>query len=206
LLSDRFYEVGNSRYERMAKGLLQSIKRANEGYIKYSIDFALKQFWPFWEFEQLVKRRMVKGHTFEKKELRHFNLFKSSDAPIIYCRVLDNELNFDPNIATIMHYNQALEDIYDDFQDIEEDLNEAMPNIFILAATKHLTFSKLIRNPIHARKNIVHNEMVLDSILTLIEQYNELINGIIIPQNYAFLKQLSKDYTDRLLRVLGVVS
>ena len=115
LLMDRFYEVGNRKYERMAKGLLQSIKRSHDGHLKYSIDFALKQFWPFWAFEQQVKKQLLKGHTFAGRELRHFNLFKSSDALIIYARVLDNELpDFNPNVATIIHYNQALQDILEE--------------------------------------------------------------------------------------------
>lgn len=203
LLMDRFYEVGNKRYERMAKGLLRSIKQAHKGHhLKYSIDFALKQFWPFWDFEQLVKQRMIKGHIFTAKELRHFNLFKSSDAPIIYACVLDNELpSFNPNVAAIIHYNQALEDIQDDFDDIDEDILEMMPNVFILAATEHISYSKLVKDQSDARKLIV-NCGAVESVLSIVEQYNKLINDIPVPQSYMFLKQLSKDYTDRLLRTL----
>src|SRR5262245_15268056 len=62
LLMDRFYEVGNKKYERMARGILSSLKKAHGGHLKYSIDFALKQFWPFWDFEQLVKKELLKGH------------------------------------------------------------------------------------------------------------------------------------------------
>lgn len=205
LLMDRFYEVGNKKYERMARGLLQSIKKAHDGHLKYSIDFALKQFWPFWDFEQLVKRQMLKGHAFAGKELRHFNLFKSSDAPIIYARVLDNELpDFNPNVAAIIHYNQALEDIQDDFEDIEEDIQDKMPSVFILAATEHTLFSKIQKNPSHARKLITCSGAV-DSVLSIVEQYNKLVKEMPIPQSYAFLKSLSRDYTDRLLKTLGVL-
>jgi hypothetical protein len=205
LLMDRFYEVGNKKYERIARGLLQSIKKAHDGHLNYSIDFALKQFWPFWDFEQLVKKQIMKGHVFTAKELQHFNLFKSSDAPIIYARVLDSELpTFNPNIATIIHYNQALQDVQDDFEDIEEDLQDRMPNIFILAATEHTLISKIMKNPSHARKLIVCSGAV-DSVLSIVEQYNKLIKDISVPQSYMFLKQLSKDYTDRLLRTLGIL-
>jgi len=205
LLMDRYYEVGNKKYERIARGFLQSIKKAHEGHLKYSIEFALKQFWPFWDFEQLIKKQIINGHIFTVKELQHFNLFKSSDAPIIYSCVLDNELpNFNPNVAAILHYNQALQDIQDDFEDIEEDLRDMMPNVFILAATEHILFSKILKNPSHARKLIVCSGAI-DSILLMIEQYNKLVKEITIPQSYAFLKHLSKDYTDRLLRTLGVL-
>jgi hypothetical protein len=205
LLMDRYYEVDNKKYERIARGLLQTIKKSHDGHLKYSIDFALKQFWPFWDFEQLIKKRMIKGHAFTVNELRHFNLFKSSDAPIIYARVLDSEIyNFNPNIATIIHYNQALLDIQDDFEDIEEDVQDMMPNIFVLAATEHISYSKILKNQGHARKLIVGNG-ALDSVLSIIEQYNKLIKDIPVPQNFAFLKHLSRDYADKLLSMLNVV-
>jgi hypothetical protein len=206
LLIDRQYEVGNKKYERIARGLLQTIKKSHDGHLRYSIDFALKQFWPFWEFEQMIKKRMVKGYTFTVSELRHFNLFKSSDAPLIYARVLDSELcNFNPNIATVMHYNQALLDIQDDFEDIEEDVHDMMPNIFILAAAEHTPYSKILKNKDQAR-NIISSNGTLDSILSIIEQYNNLVQGISVPQNFAFLKQLTKDYTNKLLITLNVIS
>jgi hypothetical protein len=205
LLMDRYYEVGNKKYEGIARGLLRNIKRTHDGHLKYSIDFALKQFWPFWDFEQMVKRRMMKGDVFAHKELQHFNLFKSSDAPIIYSRVLDNELpNFNPNIAVIIHYNQALQDIQDDLEDIEEDLHDMMPNVFILAATEHTLLSKIQKDPSHARKLIVLSGAV-DSVLSIVEQYNKLAKDVQVPESYAFLKHLSKDYTDRLLRTLGML-
>jgi len=205
LLMDRHYEVGNKKYERIARGLLQTIKRSHDGYLNYSIDFALKQFWPFWDFEQMIKKRMLKGYAFTVREIRNFNLFKSSDASIIYARVLDSELcNFNPNIATILHYNQALLDIQDDFEDIEEDVHDMMPNIFILAATEHIPYSKILKNRGHCRKLIACDD-TLDSILVLIEQYSKLINGISVPQNFAFLKHLSRDYTNKLLAMLDVI-
>ena len=205
LLMDRYYEVGNKRYERIARGLLRTIKATHEGFLKYSINFALEQFWPFWDFEQTVKKLLIKGHSFTFKEIRHFNLFKSSDAPIIYARVLDNELqSFNPNVGTILHFNQALLDIEDDFEDIEEDLRDQMPNLFLLAASEHVPFSKLVNDASHARKLIMTNDGVLDSMLSLIQQYNGHIREIGVPPNFAFLKHLSRDYADSLLRTLGV--
>ena len=205
LLMDRYYEVGNKRYERIARGLLRTIKATHGGFLKYSINFALEQFWPFWDFEQTVKKLLIKGHSFTLKEIRHFNLFKSSDAPIIYARVLDNELqSFNTNVGTMLHFNQALLDIKDDFEDIEEDLRDRMPNVFLLAASEHVPFSKLVNDTSHARKLIMTNDGVLDSILSLIQQYSEHIREIGVPPNYVFLKHLSRDYTNSLLRTLGV--
>jgi len=153
----------------------------------------------------MIKKHMVKGNTFTINELRHFNLFKSSDAPIIYARVLDSELcNFNPNIAAIMHYNQALLDIQDDFDDIEEDVHDMMPNIFIMAATEHTAYSKILKNRNHCRKLIANNG-TLDSVLSIVEQYNNLVKDISVPQNFAFLKHLSRDYANKLLVTLNVI-
>lgn len=205
LLMDRYYEVGNRRYERIARGLLRTIKMKHEGFLKYSINFALEQFWPFWDFEQTIKKLLIKGHSFTFNEIRHFNLSKSSDAPIIYARVLDNDLqSFNPNVGTLLHFNQALQDIKDDYEDIEEDLRDRMPNVFLLAASEHVPFSKLVHDTNSARKLIISNDGTVDSVLSLIHQYTELTREIGIPSNFAFLKHLSRDYTDSLLKTLGV--
>ena len=103
-----------------------------------------------------------------------------------------------------MHYSQALLDIYDDFEDVDEDLREMMPNVFILAATERTIFSKILKNPSHARKLIVCSG-AMGSVLTLVDQYNRMIKEITLPQNFALLKYLSKGYTDRLLTALDVL-
>ena len=97
LLSDRFFEIGNDRYALLAKRVRRSINEfllngSDNHHLNYSIDYSLNQFRTFWKFEQIIKRRTLGGYTFSYKEIRHFNLFKSSDASIIYARVLDAKL------------------------------------------------------------------------------------------------------------------
>lgn len=61
---------------------------------------------------------MLKNCTFSYIEIRHFNLSKSSDASLVYAKVLDAKLpSFNENVALILHYNQALLDIQDDWED-----------------------------------------------------------------------------------------
>jgi hypothetical protein len=205
VLMDRYYEVGNNKYEKIARGFLRSIKKMHDGPLKYSLDFWLERSWPYWDFEQVVKKLMIKGYTFSFRELRHFSLFKSSDAPMIYAPILDNELpNFNQNVAGILHYNQALQDLYDDFEDIEEDVHDMMPNVFILAATEHMPISKILKNPSHAQRLVISSGAA-DSILLLVEQYNKMIKDVTVPANFAFLKYLSNDYTDRLLKMMNVI-
>ena len=54
--------------------------------------------------------------------------------PLVYAKVLDAKLpSFNENVGLVLHCNQALLDIQDDWEDIEEDVQENMPNIFIMA-------------------------------------------------------------------------
>jgi len=205
ILMDRFFEVGSKRYEKIARALVKNITFSSNGYMKYSIKSALDQIWPFWSFEQLVKKRMMEGKTFTTSELRHFNLFKASDAPLIYGRILESELeSFNPNVSAILHYNQALLDIYDDFQDIDEDVRDGMPNIFILATLADIPLTKITRNRSHSRKLIVSNG-IPSSVISIIKQYDKLVQGISIPTDFLTLKHLSRDYSSSLLLTLNAM-
>jgi hypothetical protein len=206
ILIDRFYEVGNKKYEKVARGILRSVKKTQDGHLKYSLDFLLKRSWPFMDYEQVVKRLLTKDHTFSFKEVKHYSLFKASDAPMIYAHVLDAELSdFNQNVAAVLHYNQALQDLYDDFEDIEEDVHDMMPNMFILAATEAIPFSKLLRNRGLARKLVIESGAI-DSMVPLVEQYRAMVKDISVPPSFAFLKHLTKDYADSMLRALDVLA
>ena len=139
LLSDRFHETGNDRYALLAEQVHKSVnellqsERDDTQHLIYSLDYSLEQFSAFWKFEQVIKRRMLENYTFSYTEIRHFNLSKSSDALLVYAKVLDAKLpSFNENVALVLHYNQALLDIQDDWEDIEDDVQEDMPNIFVM--------------------------------------------------------------------------
>ena len=144
LVYDRYFETRKNRYAILARKVRKSINKIFENeidnhHLKYSIDFSLKQFWPFWKFEQILKSRIIEGNTFSYNEIRNFNLFKSSDASLIYARVLDAKLpSFSENVSLVLHYNQALLDLIDDWEDIEEDIQEDMPNAFVMAAIENV--------------------------------------------------------------------
>lgn len=209
LLSDKYYEVGDKRYSLLARQVHKRFKvelnmsEKRNKYLVYSIEYALKRFWSFWKFEQLIKRSMLEGHTFSYKEIRHHNLSKSSDAPIIYARVLESELDeFNENVSLILHYNQALLDLEDDFDDIEDDIHDAMPNVFVLAAINmDITFDKVRKE----KKKSIRNLVLSDSehqklIIKLIDELYRSIRAISVPESFAFLKILSEHYVKRLRR------
>ncbi len=213
LLSDKYYEIGDKGYGLLARQVHKRIrdelsigKKDNE-CLAYSIDYALKRFWSFWKFEQLIKHSMLEGHTFSYKEIRHHNLSKSSDAPIIYARVLESELDdFSENVSLILHYNQALLDLEDDFDDIEDDILETMPNVFVMAATRDITYEEIRKEKKDRIRNLVlyNSKHAKEFIIKLVDEYYRSIKAISVPDSFAFLKLLSEHYIDRLKRrVIG---
>ena len=115
----------------------------------------MKQFCTFWKFEQIIKRRILGGFTFSYNEIRHFNLFKSSDASTIYASVLDAKLpSFNENISLILHYNQAFLDLQDDWEDIVDDVQEDMPNVFVMAAVKDTPYKRIKNSSYESIRNM----------------------------------------------------
>jgi hypothetical protein len=208
LLSDKYYETGDKRYVCLARQAHKRIKdelnidKKENKCLAYSVEYALKRFWSFWKFEQLIKHSMHEGHIFSYKEIRHHNLSKSSDAPIIYARVLESELDdFSENVSLILHYNQALLDLEDDFDDIEDDIQDAMPNVFVMAATGDVTYGKIRKENKRSIRNLIlrssgHTEIIIK----LVDEYYRSIRAISVPDSFAFLKLLSELYVERLRR------
>jgi len=211
LLYDRFFEIGDDRYVLLAKKVRRSINellhdRSDKHHLAYSIDYAFNQFWTFWSFEQIIKRRILGGCAFSYKEIKHFNLSKSSDASIIYTRVLDAMLpSFSENVSLILHYNQAFLDIQDDWEDIEDDVKEDMPNVFVMAAVEDIPY-QIIKNssPERIRDTIMdRTDSSCASIVRLVNEYQSSIRNIPIPQNLVFLKSLSDRYAESLREMLS---
>ena len=195
LLSDRYFETGNKKLYYLARLMLERAKENLQGGLKYSLSYSIRQFTPFWQFEQMMKKRMLAGDTFSSKEIAHHNLLKSSDSSLIYSSVLESELfNFDQTVTSVIHYNQALQDIVDDYTDIEEDLRDKMPNIFLLASVSFLPFSKISTlKPDDARTAIL--ESGASGVVAQISQdYMDMIARTELPAQYAFLKVLSQHY------------
>jgi hypothetical protein len=207
LLYDKFFETKNKRYVLLARKVRRFINEilANEidkHHLKYSIDFSLKQFWPFWKFEQIVKSRILEGSTFSYNEIRNFSLCKSSDASTIYARVLDAKLpSFNENVSLVLHYNQALLDLIDDWEDIEEDIRGDMPNVFVMAAIENVPYGIIKKYNITKLKNTILNslESSKSHIIRLVDEYQASIRNISIPSNLVFMK-LASDHHAQTLR------
>jgi hypothetical protein len=211
LLSDRFHETGNKRYALLAKQVHKSVNELLRSgldvqHLIYSIDYLLGQFSAFWKFEQIIKRRIFKNYTFSYAEIRHFNLAKSSDASLVYAKVLDAKLpSFNENVALVLHYNQALLDIQDDWEDIEDDVQEGMPNIFIMAAVDKVPYNRIKKSrPDIIRKVVLGGTNSSGGpVSRLVNELQTSSKMVSIPENFAFLKFLSDRYADTLRRKIS---
>jgi hypothetical protein len=212
LLSDKFYETGMDRYALQAKQMIQStfrdLRSKHNHVLADSIDYWLAQFSAYWNFEQTIKRHIMENYTFSYAEIRHYNMSKSSDAPLIYAKVLDAKLpTFNENVTLILHYNQALLDILDDWEDIEEDVREGMPNIFVMAAVDSISYDKIRKTRLGSTRALILSETrSAESIRRLINDYQAAIKGISLPENFKFLKYLSARYGDSLTEKISTVS
>src|SRR4026207_1869716 len=212
LVYDRYFETRKIRYAILAKKVRKSINKIFENeidshHLKYSIDFSLKQFWPFWKFEQILKSRIIEGNTFSYNEIRNFNLFKSSDASLIYARVLDAKLpSFSENVSLVLHYNQALLDLIDDWEDIEEDIQEDMPNAFVMAAIDNVPYNTIKKcNVTNIRDTILNSsESSKSPIMKLVDEYHTSIRNISIPSNLVFIKLVSDHHADTLRKAISL--
>jgi hypothetical protein len=205
LLSDKFFETDKLEFALIAKRVRAWINEFLNGtdkdHLKYSLEYSLTQFWAFWKFEQLIKSRTLAGNAFSYKEIRQFNLSKASDAPIVYSRVLDAKLpSFTENVSLVLHYNQAFLDLQDDWEDIEEDVQADMPNVFVMAAIQDISYNSIRHSNNDAIRNIVlkRSDSSKASIIKLVNEYQSSIRNICIPNDLAFLKSLSDHYADIL--------
>jgi hypothetical protein len=214
LLYDKFFETKNNRYHLLARKVRRSINKIlvneidkhHQDHLKYSIDFSLKQFWPFWRFEQIVKSRILEGSTFSYNEIRNFSLSKSSDATTIYARVLDAKLpSFSENVSLVLHYNQALLDLMDDWQDIEEDIRGDMPNVFVMAAIENVPYKIIKKYDIAKLRNSIMNSLETSKspIIRLVDEYQTSIKNISIPSNLVFIKLVSDHHADTLRQAIS---
>jgi hypothetical protein len=105
--------------------------------------------------------------------------------------------HFNENVALVLHYNQALLDIIDDLEDIEEDVKEGLPNMFVMTALSNVSYH-VIRNSSKAvRKKVLNGIDASDNPTTRL--VNDLQRGaktVTVPESFAFLKSLSDYYAE----------
>jgi len=109
--------------------------------------------------------------------------------------------HYNDNVGMLLHYNQAIQDAIDDFMDLEEDLHEKLPNVFIMAAIEEIPFKEL---ELHSReiRRVIARTQSYSKITNLVRDYAKCAQGIEVPREYEFLKVLTSIYLDQFIGLL----
>jgi len=191
VLLDRHYDEKNYEYKVRADAIFKKIMSKVDGYIKHSIMHSMATLWATATYEINLRERMLRGEVFNKKEIRNHIFLKSSDT-VLYGIILDEAIkSFNPNIMQIIHYNQAVLDIQDDVNDLEEDILRHDLNIFVMAASQLVSLEDIHSGKITPQQVV---KEATDVVQEIISDFAECIHFTLIPKEYAFLKMLSANY------------
>ncbi len=191
VLLDRHYDEKNYEYKVRADAIFKKIMGKVDGYIKHAIMHSMASLWATATYEINLRERMLRGEVFNKKEIRNHIFLKSSDT-VLYGIILDNAIDsFTPNVMQIIHYNQALLDIQDDLNDLEEDILRHDLNIFVMAACNLVSLDDIYSGKVSPETVVQKSTHV---VLEIIADFEECITNTLIPKEYAFLKMLSVNY------------
>jgi hypothetical protein len=195
VLLDRHYDEKNYEYKVRADAIFKKIMSKVDGYIKHSIMHGMATLWATATYEINLRERMLRGEVFHKKEIRNHIFLKSSDTEL-YGIILDEAIeSFNPNIMQIIHYNQALLDIQDDLNDLDEDILRHDLNIFVMASCQQGSIDNIYSGETNTTDVLKSSTSV---VLEIIEDFEECIQSTLIPKEYAFLKMLSAKYVRTL--------
>jgi hypothetical protein len=125
---------------------------------------------------------------------------------LIYTRVLDAKLpSFSQNVSLIFHYNQALLDLLDDWEDIEEDIREDMPNAFVMAAIENVPYNAIKKCDVTNIRDTILNSLESPNspILRLVDEYHTSIRNISVPSNLVFVKLVSDHHANSLRKAIS---
>ncbi len=191
VLLDRHYDEKNYEYKVRADAIFKKIMSKVDGYVKHSIMHSMASLWATATYEINLRERMLRGEVFNKKEIRNHIFLKSSDT-VLYGIILDDAISsFNPNVMQIIHYNQALLDIQDDLNDLEEDILRHDLNVFIMAACQLESLDDIYSGKITPQQVVKDATEVVQEIIA---DFEECILSTLIPKEYAFLKMLSVHY------------
>ena len=191
VLLDRHYDEKNYEYKVRADAIFKKIMSKVDGYIKHSIMHSMASLWATATYEINLRERMLRGEVFNRKEIRNHIFLKSSDT-VLYGIILDDAIDsFNPNIMQIIHYNQAVLDIQDDLNDLEEDILRHDLNIFVMAACKQVSLEDIYSGKVSPKEVVQKATNVVQEIIS---DFAECIHFTMIPKEYAFLKMLSANY------------
>jgi hypothetical protein len=104
----------------------------------------------------------------------------------------------------VLHYRQALLDIQDDWEDIENDIRGDMPNIFVMAAVNYVPYHRIKDSTPEMIRKVVLSSISYSGgpIGKLVQEIHDLSKGVPVPNSFNFLKSLSSRYAETLKRTI----
>jgi hypothetical protein len=199
VLLDKHYDEKSYEYKARADAIFEHLMKNATGYVRYAIKHQMATLWAIASYEIKLKERMLNKEIFEKCEIRYHIMQKSSDT-VLYSIILDKYADsFNPNILQLLHYNQALLDIQDDLKDVEEDIMNRDLNIFLMSSGSKLSIVDVFSNRISSDKVIKESTT---TVLSIISDLESCIEGISVPQEFSFMKSLSRYYIKTLRKSL----
>jgi hypothetical protein len=121
---------------------------------------------------------------------------------------LDAKLpSYNENVGLAFHYNQALLDILDDWEDIEDDVSADMPNIFVMAASSNIAYDKIKALGRKLVRRVVLDEVASSTapICRLINELDLSSKSISLPDVFAVTRTLSECYSHTLRAKLSSI-
>ena len=191
VLLDKHYDEKTYDHKVRADAIFKKVLSNVDGYVKYAIMHCMSSLWATASYELNLRQRMLHGETFTKKEIRNHIFLKSSDT-VLYGVILDNAIDsFNPNILQLVHYNQAVLDIQDDLNDLAEDILRHDLNIFVMAASHNMSLDDIYSGKVSPKLVL---EKSKELVCEIIDDYQTVIVGTMVPSEYSFLKILSRNY------------
>lgn len=199
VLLDKHYDEKSYEHKVNADIIFKKIMANVDGYVKHSIMHNMATLWATASYEIKLRQRMLHGETFNRKEIRNHMLLKSSDT-LLYSVILDNHIEtFNPNVMRVLHFNQAILDIQDDFNDLDEDILRHDLNIFVMAASNEVPLDKIYSGKVSTKMVLKKSKPMVNGI---IEDLQRCITGTRVEADYGFMKVFSRHYINSLNKSL----
>ncbi len=195
VLLDKHYDEKSYEHKVNADIIFKNVMANVDGYVKHSIMHNMATLWATASYEIRLLQRMLHGEIFNRKEIRNHMLLKSSDT-LLYGVILDNHIDsYNPNVMRVLHFNQAVLDIQDDYNDLEEDILRHDLNIFVMAASNEVPLDNIYAGKVTSKMILKKSSKMVNGIL---DDFQRCIVGTTVESDYSFMKVFSRHYINNL--------
>lgn len=131
-LLDSFSETGDRQFLQEADGVFQRTLDSMSPGLRELILGLTKSAMTYFYFESAVARRIKNGDQFLNEEAVEYLLRRGADS-VVYAAILQTDNITSPGLIAGFRVRQALWDLRDDIQDLDQDRNSIGANVLLLA-------------------------------------------------------------------------